>query len=409
MHTRASCALLRLLDFLSGAIYQPMSPHSVVVISSVAALAALMVGCSPVGGSAINMAGGNTSASKAGGGSVATGGRTTGTTGGVGTGTTTGSTISLNPGEIVPRPDGGTSLISEADGGNCGVTTGNLTKIPGDILLVLDRSSSMQSAMDSATTCSATATNCKQRWATMISGLKTVFASPAGTSVNWGLKLFSSGTQCSVTAAMEVPISAGGAATIQQQIVQVTLVTSTPSRAAIDAGVAYLKTLSGHESKNILLATDGEPNCSGGSTNSSDVPGTVTAITAAATAGFKVYVLGVGPETGNLDNFASAGQTGHYYPALSPQDLDAALAAIVGEVASCTFTLASAPPVPDNVVVEFDGDKNLRAPRDTSQTNGWDYTSATTVELFGSWCDNVKNGTYKVAKILMGCPDQPIP
>jgi hypothetical protein len=183
----------------------------------------------------------------------------------------------------------------------------------------------------------------------------------------------------------------------------------TPTKAAVEAGVAFLKTLTGPESKNILLATDGEPNCKGGNNTNSDVDGTRSAIAAAAAAGFKVYVIGVGPETGNLDNFASAGGTGNYFPALSPQDLATALATIAGTVASCTFALPKAPPDPSNIAVEFDGNKSLRAPRDTKHVDGWDYTSTTTIQLYGSWCERVTNGTFKVAKILMGCPNQPIP
>jgi hypothetical protein len=119
-------------------------------------------------------------------------------------------------------------------------------------------------------------------------------------------------------------------------------------------------------------------------------------------------VIGVGPETGNLDNFALAGGTDHYYPALSPQDLNAALATIVGTVASCTFNLGKAPADPTNVAVQFNGDSSLRAPYDTTHTDGWDYTSSadTTIQLYGSWCDNVTNGTYTAATILEGCPGQ---
>ena len=352
------------------------------------------------------MAGGNAPANKSGAGAAGS----TSATGGNGARTGAGETaISLKPSGNGGNADADSTQISEADGGNCGVQTGDLTKQPGDLLLILDRSSSMGYAMDSSKTCAANATNCKQRWATMIAGLNTVFASPAGTDVVWGLKLFASDDQCAVNAAVEVPISSTGAATISQRLPQVSPGSYTPTRAAVNAGVAYLKTLTGPESKNILLATDGEPNCNGGTNTNSDVNGTITAITASATAGFKVYVVGVGTEAGNLDNFATAGGTGKYYPAQSPQALTDALSTIAGVVASCTFTLPSVPPVPDNVVVEFDGDKSLRAPRDTSHTDGWDYTSPTTIQLYGSWCDNVTSGTYKSAKILMGCPNIPIP
>jgi hypothetical protein len=323
-----------------------------------------------------------------------------------------GPAIGLNPIAVATSTATGVAVEKlTADGSNCGVSTSNTTKLPADLLLILDRSTSMTRAMDSSSECAATATNCKQRWATIVSGLSGVLSSSAG-NVNWGLKLYGSAANCGVTAAMDVNIfSANAATTIQQLIAQATRISGTPTRAAVNAGVAYLKTLTGPESKYILLATDGEPNCANGTTSGSDVPGTVTAITAAAAAGFKTYVLGVGPETGNLDNFAAAGGTGTYYPALSPDELTKALATIVGAVASCTFNLDKAPDVPDNVAVEFDNNKSLRAPRDTTRTNGWDYTSSanTTIQLYGSWCENVTNGVYKSAKVIMGCPDQDIP
>jgi hypothetical protein len=333
----------------------------------------------------------------------------TGTETEVGTGAS--NPINLKPNATSTNTSVAEPELSAADGGNCGVSTSNLTKQPADLLLILDRSTSMTRAMDSSNECAATATNCKERWATIVSGLNGVLSGSAG-NVNWGLKLYASAANCGVTTAMDVNIfSANAATTIQQLIAQATHISGTPTRAAVNAGVAYLKTLTSPESKYILLATDGEPNCANGATSGSDVPGTVTAISAAAAAGFKTYVLGVGPETGNLDNFAAAGGTSKYYPALSPDDLTKALAAIVGAVASCTFNLSTAPPVPTNVVIEFDDNKSLRAPRDTTHTDGWDYTSSanTTIQLFGSWCENVTNGVYKSAKVLMGCPFSPIP
>jgi hypothetical protein len=249
----------------------------------------------------------------------------------------------------------------------------------------------------------------------MVSGLDAVLSGASG-DVNWGLQLFNSDGTCGVAATPEVTIGTGSAA-VQARIATVNPGGNTPTRAAVTAATTYLQGLTDTNGKYILLATDGEPNClttgggrgGGGGAGTSDVPGTVAAITAAAAAGIKVYVIGVGPETGNLDNFASAGGTDHYYPALSPQDLNAALATIVGTVASCTFSLGTAPRDPTNVAVQFNGDSSLRAPQDTTHTNGWDYTSSsdTTIQLYGSWCDNVTNGTYTQATILEGCPNQP--
>jgi hypothetical protein len=340
-----------------------------------------------------------------------------GSIGGGGNGISTAPIISGIGGNTAPIASTAAEVTEET---SCATKTASLTKQPADLLLVLDKSGSMTSAIDSTTDCQNPVTDpdagagCQQRWATMVSGLNAVLSGASG-DVNWGLQLFNIDGTCGVANTPEVPIAPGSAATVQTTIAGVTPKGNTPTRAAVTAATKYLQGLTDTNGKYILLATDGEPNClttgggrGGGGNGASDVAGTVTAITAAAAAGIKVYVIGVGPETGNLDNFASAGGTDHYYPALSPDDLNAALATIVGTVASCTFSLGKAPPDPTNVAVQFNGDSSLRAPQDTTHTNGWDYTSSsdTTIQLYGSWCDNVTNGTYTAATILEGCPGQ---
>ncbi len=307
------------------------------------------------------------------------------------------------------------STPSEADGGNCGIKTSGLVPQPADLLLVLDKTGSLTRAMDSANECAAGSTTCQQRWATLVSGLNAVLTA-SSSDVNWGLELFNSDGSCGV-AAPEVPIAPGSAAAVQAYIATVTPGGSTPTRVAIDTAVTYLKTLTDTNGKYILLATDGEPNCGGaggrggGGAGASDVQNTVTAIGTALTAGFQTFVIGVGVEAGNLTNFAVAGGTTNYYPATSPDQLSAALNAIVGTVASCTFALGKTPPDPTNIVIEFNGDHSLRPPRDTTHTNGWDYTSPSqnTIQVYGPWCDNITNGTYTTTQVLMGCPGQPIP
>jgi hypothetical protein len=75
------------------------------------------------------------------------------------------------------------------------------------------------------------------------------------------------------------------------------------------------------------------------------------------------------------------------------------------------FNLGKAPPDPNNVAVQFNHDSSLRAPRDTTQTDGWDYTNSASlaIQLFGSWCDNMANGTYTSAEVLMGCASMQSP
>lgn len=303
--------------------------------------------------------------------------------------------------------EGGVTLSADAA---CGSTTVSLTQQPADLLLVLDKTGSLNRALDSTASCPTGSTTCQQRWANLVYGLDAVLTG-SSTDVNWGLEVFNSDGICGVDPP-EVPVAAGAAAAVQAYIAGITPSGSTPTRLAIDTAVTYLKTLTDPNPKSILLATDGEPTCQpDGGTAASEMQGTRDAVSAAFKAGFKVYVIGVGPETANLDALAYAGGTNDYYPALTPNALTAALSAIVGSVVSCTFGLGKAPPAPSNVVVEFNAEARLRAPHDTSHSNGWDYTSPadTSIQLYGSWCDGVTSGAYTSAQMIMGCPGEPSP
>src|ERR1019366_4172379 len=254
------------------------------------------------------------------------------------------------------EPDS-TAVPASADA-NCGSTQSKLEKKPADFLLVLDRSSSMGEAMDSSSHCSAGSTTCSQRWATITSSLGKVLTS-SSKDLNWGLKFFSSPSttgaggrggfgvdNCGVSSGVEVSIGPGKTDAIQTQISAAGNAGYTPTRAAIDAAVAYLKTVNDGNNKFILLATDGEPNCGSGGlgSTSSDLDATLTAVQNAVVAGYKVYVIGVGTETGNLTGLAQAGGTEKFYSALTPEDLTAALSTVVSTVtAGCTYELPSQP------------------------------------------------------------------
>jgi von Willebrand factor type A domain len=334
-------------------------------------------------------------------------------TGGAGGGKGTNTNLGL---DTKPNTSVNTSVdtgteVSSADGGNCGITTAPLNKQPPDVLLVLDKTGSLLDAMDSSGKCAAGSTTCQQRWATLVSGLNAVLTS-SSTNVNWGLETFNSDGSCGVDPP-EVPITPGaaGATAVQTYIAGITPNGSTPTTLAISTAVTYLQTLTDPNPKYILLATDGLPNCAGGSSGgggggATDLPAAETEAGLALKAGYMVYVLGVGPDTGNLTALAQNGGTNDYYPALTPDALTAALASIMGSVVSCSFGLGKAPPVPTNVAVQFNNDSTLRAPHDTSHANGWDYTTPadTTIQLYGTWCDDVTSGKYQSAQILMGCP-----
>ena len=305
-----------------------------------------------------------------------------------------------------------TEVVPPTGDVNCGIQTQNPTPQPVDLLLVLDRSGSMSNDITTDAACATGrgAAACTTKWATMTASLTQVFAtSPAG--VQWGLKFFTSpkGSTCTVNPGADVAVGPNTAAQIQTAIAGTSPANQTPTTAAINASVTYFGTVKDGLAHYILLATDGQPNCDPGTSSSvtdASVQDTAAAIGTAASGGIKTYVIGIGPSVGNLDSFATAGGTGTYFPATSPDALTAALNSIVVAVASCTFTMAAVPPDPTNLGVYLD--KNTKVPLDAS--DGYSLApDNVTVTFNGSYCDGLKNGNYQVVQVYFGCPGEPPP
>jgi hypothetical protein len=307
----------------------------------------------------------------------------------------------------------GTGVTPSPDGKNCGAVQVGLENVPPDLLIVLDKSGSMANdEMDK--TCG---NGCMSKWTATTTAIDTVVAMTE-TTIRWGLKYFSTDGSCGVANGAAVPIAPNNAQAISASIAGSKPAGSTPTAAAVTSGVKYLQGLTDANPKYILLATDGEPNCAGGSGRTSDRAGAVAAVTAAAAAGFPVYVVGVGnvmSAQDTLNMLATSGGrpqmgTPSYYPVASTDELVAVLTKIGGQIASCTFALPSVPPEPGNVGVYADGDVNKKIGRDTTHMNGWDYgPGMRSIELFGTACDNVKNKVYKNVQAIFGCPGMIIP
>jgi hypothetical protein len=346
--------------------------------------------------------------------------------GGTSGGGTTGTTVIKLDGSISnPGGTGGggntsTSSAIPTGDANCGSQTSTTTREPPDVLLLLDRSSSMYytiaqdcfcsdaDAAASGTTQYSLCTNmtdCQTRWSAIQPAVSdTVKNTP---DVNWGLKFFptANAAQCSVSDTIEVPIAANNADAVSSQVQSATVSLSTPTASAIDKSVAYLKTLTDNRPRFILLATDGQPNCRGGNIMTTDLQGATTSATNSYRAGFPVYVVGIGPNLSNLSQIAQAGGTNDYYQVSSSQDLVDAFATISKLVASCTFTLTSTPPDINNVAVYLD--KNLV---DKDATNGWSFGGGNrSILLNGTTCDKVTSGQATNVEILFGCPGVPPP
>lgn len=353
-----------------------------------------------------NAPGPGTGGSSAGGTSPA---GTAGTTGRGGSGTGTGG-------------NGLTFDASTSDGpATCGLQTFDLKRKPAEILLVLDRSKSMieDTVADGVT----------KKWDAALPALKQVIMD-TDTSVSWGLKVFPEGEDsacvaASVTNNVVVPMGPMNATAVVAAINSTTPAgNGTPTGSAINAAVTYLKTLTSDNPKYILLATDGQPSCGAlpSSSTGSDVGGPYaeTAVSAALTAGYPTFVLGVATSSSSevaiLNSLADKGgkprpnaPLTHFYLGTSQAELTAAFRIITGEASNCIFPLNPPPPVkndPTKLGAYIAGNPDTKIPYDATKMNGWAYTddNNSAVQVFGAWCEMIKGAGADKVKIIYGCP-----
>jgi von Willebrand factor type A domain len=326
------------------------------------------------------------------------------------------SSASAGAGAPAPAQFGtGAEVASSGDENNCGLQYFDVQRRPADVLLVLDRSASMQDEPDGVATAIS-------KWDLTVPALREVIQE-TDAAVSWGMKLFPEGQDndsCSpatITDTIHVPIAAANAAAVIGGIDGTAPEgDGTPTGDAIHAAVRYLSALATPDRKFIVLATDGEPSCSPSGEGQDDArPYAVAAVKEALAANIPVFVVGVATTndsaTEALNAMALAGGVSRadpnplatrYYLANTQADLVAALRAITGEIASCVFPLTEPPPVPDNIAVKVGG---TLLPRDASRSDGWEYTSdaLTEVEVYGNWCDQIKGASAADVQVIYAC------
>jgi hypothetical protein len=324
---------------------------------------------------------------------------------------------------------GGGDVGPGAGGMTCGTAAVPVMPEPPDILIIQDKSGSMDED-ESGTSC-RNGCGATSKWTHLTTALSAVVQATDMT-VNWGIKYFSDDNACSASKAPTVAIGALNGTAVTTSIMGTRPGGNTPTRDAITTGAAYLATLKDTNPKFLLLATDGLPNCPVGCAGMSSPMGMCTttdnpaedtaaeaAIMMAAMQGYQTFVIGIGnvaTAQNTLNQFAINGgqaQTGaatSYYAATDEASLEAALNKIVGVVASCTIPLTGVPANLTNVAVSVDNAAGTPTKVPEDATNGWTYTDTTNtaIQLHGMYCDSVKAGTYTNVKFVYACDGQPI-
>jgi hypothetical protein len=393
-------------------------------------------------GGSDNLTGAGGSAQPGTGGSVDTGG-SPGTGGGVSIGS-----------------GGKPSDVNIGTGGGCGQTNVNIKPLPPDILIVQDKSLSME---DDSTGAMCRTANCS-KWAQVSSAIDTVVLA-TDSNVDWGMIFFASDSLCGVNSTPIVPVGPMTGTQIQAAFAGNQPTSETPTAAAIDAAVTYMKTLTDPNPKFLLLATDGLPNCGaaggagggtgggtggaggrtgaagrggggaagrtgggaagtfggggpfggGPTTTADDSPAAEAAVTAAKAAGFPTFVVGIATNsdaqaTNTLNTMAvnggypQSGASTKYYSVMDTASLQTALNKIIGMTLSCTIPLGNAPANLSNVAVTAQDSSGKRVEIQNDPTNGWSFDSTMqNIILNGSACNDLQSVTLTQYQFIFAC------
>jgi hypothetical protein len=283
----------------------------------------------------------------------------------------------------------------------CGGEIYQATVIPPNVLIVLDRSGSMDAELggDQGT-----------KWEVAQAAIGQV-VTEFGAHVQFGLSLYpgldpacDEGAGCS-PGDVFVDVGTGTAEQIIEVLSQVdTCTLGTPTAEALE-GLKEYPGLEDLDRPNfILLVTDGKSTC--------DNPAPVVAALRTETPEIKTFVVGFGDgaDPDELNGMAEAGGTAlmgdpKYYQADDAQALVDAFSKIVGDVLSCTFVLDMVPPNHDELYVFINGES---IPRDPVHVDGWDYNPKTNqISFFGPPCELLQSGQVMDLEFVFGCPEAP--
>jgi len=364
---------------------------------------------------------------------------------------------------------GGTTYILDAGEDACGATRAGAEAKQVNILLVIDKSGSMQDTPTGFAT---------DKWTAMKTAL-TAALDPVKGVISFGLELYpynpttpipyACGSACcqmpTQATAINIPVESGttGVPKILSFIGSQSPGGGTPTAEALKQALWYYTAGAGaglQGDKYVVLATDGAPNCNaaltcdaahctanldaigstgpkpqcvinnqnccapaGGGASCLDDSASVTQISALAAAGVFTFVIGI-PGSENysavLDQFAVAG--GAAASATSPKYYAVSAAGGVGGltdvfkaitvklVTTCDLQLKVEPPDPSLLNITIDGVLLGKAGGEAG-IDGWTLdqtTKPSTIRITGAPCEKLKLQGATSVQVLYGCPYIPI-
>ena len=341
--------------------------------------------------------------------------------------------------DVCKKADTGTPCDDESDcrggddclGGFCGCdgTAIQAEQVPVNMLMVLDRSNSMQCLVDGTVAADEGYLDPNSRWQAALGAIDTL-VSTFDDSIDFGLAVYPGtgleGPGSKETALCDpdgTPGCDGDLCTIGDRIVEVQpnagdqIISAleveehapagcTPSGPSLQAQVGYDELADPGEENFILYITDGAENCS-------EDPGQVSAIENLRNQEPEVRTFVVGfTEDVNPNELNEAAEAGgmaredadlSYYQANDEAVLTEALDEIGGLALSCSFSLDEEPPDIDDLFVFLDGESLEEDPDD-----GWSYEVDGDGEnphstLNGSACDSLQAGEVEDVNIVQGC------
>lgn len=277
-----------------------------------------------------------------------------------------------------------------------------------DVLILFDRSGSMDTAWGSGTRYEA------------VAGLLTDLVQTYAAYVRFGYQEMPGRQGCEAqlvggccASPPLVGVAAGSAPAVAAAIASAQPMDgNTPTAASLQAGLDYFKTLAdGIDNRFVLLSTDGAPNCTlSGAVSNGDASGVactdaLTVVNAMVALGVRVIVLGVGagvtddPSVGGacLDALAHAGGAAAspgspgFFAASDPQRLQMAIEQIFGGMTRPSCSVRFVEKVDDTSTIEvlLDG---KRIPQ--SSSSGWQLDSPAHprgVIITGDYCDQIQS------------------